>query len=170
MSLSSSLYRRLRAALLRCGPFESDRALRAVFVDARISAWRDALPEADSPGGRVDAVIEALSRRQSSAGASALALLMQVLSERAAPGDACHGQLTALAQEVNGALSAAAAPSLADRDTSSREPPARPAAQVHGDGAISQGDGNALGAGAVQTGDVGGDVVTGTKTTGADRP
>ena len=97
---------RLQAALLRCGPFDSDRALRALFVDARLSAWRDALPEADSRVGRVQAVIDALSQRANPAGDNALALFLRVLAANTPPGDACHGQLAALAQEVAAVLRA----------------------------------------------------------------
>jgi hypothetical protein len=39
--MPSELLSRLQATLLRCGPFDSDSALRAVFVDARITPWRD---------------------------------------------------------------------------------------------------------------------------------
>ena len=108
--IPGDLYGRLQAALLRCGPFDSDRALRSRFVDARLSAWRDALPEADSRVGRVQAVIDALSQRANPTGDNALALFLCVLADGTPPGDACHGQLAALAQEVAGALREAISP------------------------------------------------------------
>ncbi len=40
--LPGDLYGRLQAALLRCGPFDSDRELRPLFVDARLSAFEAA--------------------------------------------------------------------------------------------------------------------------------
>jgi formylglycine-generating enzyme required for sulfatase activity/energy-coupling factor transporter ATP-binding protein EcfA2 len=113
--LPGDLYRRVRAALLRCGPLESDRALRAVFVDDRIAAWGDLLPEGDSPTGRAEALIAALIRRTDPHGRPALALLLRVLGERAPRGDACRRELAALADEVAGALrgeDAGPAPSL----------------------------------------------------------
>jgi len=106
--IPGDLYERLQAALLRCGPFDSDRTLRPLFVGARLSAWRDLLPEASSRVERVWAVIDALSRRTNPAGENALALLLRVLAENTPPGDACHGQLAALAGEVAAALRAGA--------------------------------------------------------------
>lgn len=104
--LPGDLYGRLQTALLRCGPFDSDRTLRPLFVDARLSAWRDLLPEAGSRVTRVQAVIDELCQRENSAGENALALLLRVIAENTPPGDACRGQLAALAQEVAAALRA----------------------------------------------------------------
>jgi hypothetical protein len=98
--IPGDLYGRVQSALLRCGPFDSDRTLRPLFVDARLSAWRDLLPEAGSRVERAQAVIDALSQRANPAGDNALALLLRVLAENTQPGDACQGQLMALAQEV----------------------------------------------------------------------
>lgn len=100
VGIPGDLYGRVQSALLRCGPFDSDRALRALSVDARLSAWRDFLPEASSPAERAQAVIDALHRRANPAGENALALLLRVLAENTPPGDTCQGQLAALAQEV----------------------------------------------------------------------
>ncbi len=108
--IPGDLYERLQAALLRCGPFDSDRALRSLFVDARLSAWRDLLPEASSRVERARAIIDALSERANSAGENALVLLLRVLAENTPPGDACRGQLTALAGEVAATLRAGVSP------------------------------------------------------------
>jgi hypothetical protein len=117
--IPGDLYRYVQTALLRCGPFDSDRALRPLFVDARLSAWRDLLPEAGSRAERARAVIDALSERANPAGENALALLLRVLAENTPPGDACRGQLVALAAEVAAVLRADVSPG----DT----PPAHPA-------------------------------------------
>ncbi|MBN2393810.1 MAG: hypothetical protein JXR84_23965, partial [Anaerolineae bacterium] len=98
--IPGDLYGRVQSALLRCGPFDSDRALRSLFVDARLSAWHDLLPEASNRVERAQAVIDALCRRANPAGENALALLLRVLAENTPPGDACREHLMALAQEV----------------------------------------------------------------------
>ena len=100
------LIQRLYETLLRCGPFDSDRTLRPLFVDARLSAWRDLLPEASSRGERARAIVDALSRRENPDGDNALALLLRVLAENTPSGDACRGQLAALAGEVAAVLRA----------------------------------------------------------------
>ncbi len=97
----------MRKTLLRCGPFASDRALRAVFVDARIAAWRDEIPDnTPSRGKRVAFLIDALMEQSAASGANALVLFLQVLADRASSGDACKNQLTQLAAALDGALPA----------------------------------------------------------------
>lgn len=102
--LAPALYRRLHTTLLRCGPFRSDVDLRPLFVDSRISPWRDHVPSRDTPSARVAAVIDALLGRANADGEPALALLVRVLRDRTPPGDACHDQLDALANDVSDAL------------------------------------------------------------------
>ncbi len=110
--LSPELEQRLRATLLRCGPFASDRALRAVFVDARIAAWRDDIPDnTPSRGKRVAFLIDALMEQSAASGDNALVLFLRVLADRASPGDACHNQLAQLAAALEGALPATGASS-----------------------------------------------------------
>lgn len=106
--IPGDLYGRVQAALLRCGACDSDRALRALFVDARLSAWRDLLPEAGTRAERARAVIAALSERTHPAGENALALLLRVLAENTPPGDALREDLAALAGEVTAAVRAEA--------------------------------------------------------------
>jgi hypothetical protein len=102
--LASDLTRRLREVLLRCGPFDSNRSLRAVFVDGRIHAWRDLVPEAASRAERVDAVIDKLLDRTDLQGVPALALLAEVLADRIPPGDACHHSLARVSAELRDAV------------------------------------------------------------------
>ena len=109
--LPPELEQRLRTTLLRCGPFASDRALRAVFVDARIATWRDDIPDnTPSRGKRVAFLIDALMEQSAASGDNALVLFLQVLADRTSPGDACRNQLTQLAAALDGALPATEAP------------------------------------------------------------
>jgi|GEM_PF-1314720 len=99
--LSPELSRRLRDTLSRCGPFDSDRSLRAAFVDARIRPWRDLISDnTPSRATRVDALIEALIEQANDAGDPALALFLDVLADRTSSGDACKQQLDRLAAEL----------------------------------------------------------------------
>ena len=98
--ISPQLYGRLQTTLLRCGPFRSDNALAPLFVDSRISQWRDLLPSRDNPVERVQAVIEKLSERNNAQGENALVLLLCVLRDQTSADDACYAQLDALANEL----------------------------------------------------------------------
>lgn len=83
---------------MECGPFGSDRALRAVFADPRLQPWRDSAPGGRSVEARVDATIDYLRGKYDEAGRNALILFLQVLSERAA--DQCGPRLAELAEQV----------------------------------------------------------------------
>lgn len=109
-NISPSLYDQVRSTLLRCGPFDSSANLGALFVDARISPWRYALPDAaPSRLVRVETVINALSEQFTDSGENALVLLVHVLRDRTSPGDACYGQLGALADALARELASPAA-------------------------------------------------------------
>lgn len=97
--LPPEIYRELHLTLLRCGPFDDDEDVRALFVDSRLSPWRSALPEASTAAGRVDATIAYLVDRQSDAGENALALLLEVLAEQQS-GSECERDLLALADAL----------------------------------------------------------------------
>lgn len=99
--LSPDIHKQLRQTLLRCGPFDHDRNLRVVFVDARLSLWREGLPEALSRAERVDAVIAYLLDQYNRDGENALILFLRVLSEQFWQADACHHQLRELADELS---------------------------------------------------------------------
>ncbi len=99
--LSPDLHRQVRQTLLQCGPFDSNRGVRAVFVDARLSPWRAGLPEAFSRAERVDAVIAYLLDQYNRDGENALLLFLHVLSDRSHPADACHRQLRELADALS---------------------------------------------------------------------
>lgn len=104
MRIPPALHNRLRSILLDCGPFASDRALRRVFVDGRLAPWRNQLPTADSPHGRVAATISFLIRRYSRQKQNALVLLCRVLREQTSPEDLCHDRLDQVADELSETL------------------------------------------------------------------
>lgn len=99
-SLPVHIYDRLANTLLQCGPFDSDAALQAVFIDSRISAWKNAIPEAHSRAERVTLTIAYLANQTTDQHHNALALFLQVLSERHSPSDSCHQALNTLAHET----------------------------------------------------------------------
>jgi hypothetical protein len=112
-----TLYNPLKQALLDCGPFESDDALRAIFVDDRLKPWRHSLPQASSPTSRAEAIIAFLvDKRRADTKESVLVLLLRVLSERHDPADECHLRLARLAEELEGTLGRGTSP--AQRPTS----------------------------------------------------
>jgi len=98
--ISSGLYRQLRTTLLSCGPFDSNDQLKAVFVDARISLWRHAIPQTGSAAGRADAIIGYLTDQYNTQQENALVLFLRVLSERMDPGDICHHDLAQAADRL----------------------------------------------------------------------
>lgn len=102
--ISPELNGRLRAALLNCAPFASDRGLRDLFVDARLVAWRHQLATGDSPAARVSAAVDFLSRHYNRDRENGIVLLLHVLAEQHHPDDALHGDLLALAAELAVAL------------------------------------------------------------------
>ena len=95
-AIPPELTHRLHETLARCNALESDRMLRAVFVDTRLAPWRDRVPE-NTPdrATRVNLLIAALCDKT-----NALALLLHVLAEDAHTGDALHGELLDLAQTL----------------------------------------------------------------------
>jgi len=97
---SSDLYQRCRNTLLKCGEFETDAALRAVFVTAELIPFRSELPEAESKARRVDACLAYLVEKHLSDGRSVLPLFMAALRDRYQPGDALRDELDALAETV----------------------------------------------------------------------
>jgi hypothetical protein len=100
VSIAPGLYRQLESILLRCGPFDRERALRAVFIDARLSPWRDGLPRANNTVRQVRATIDYLYRRRNEAQENALVLFLRVLADQISPGDACRQSLIRLADDV----------------------------------------------------------------------
>lgn len=98
---NSPFYHQLQETLLRCDPFESKRALRAIFTDNRIELWANQLPEADTPKARVEAVIDWLNgKTHHDLGENGLLLLLQVLRDRTHPNDQLHVDLSELIEQL----------------------------------------------------------------------
>ncbi len=95
----------LREALLDCGPFDTDRQLRAVFAYPPLRLWRDRLPGADNRQDRVDFTIEFLLGKHTSDEKNGLILFLRALVERTDPGNACHPRLAELADALERAYS-----------------------------------------------------------------
>ena len=93
------IYSKIRAILLRCSEFNTDLELRSIFVDTRISQWRDIIPGANSRMSRVLAVIYELHNRYNAHQTNALVLLLRVLSELNSENDGLHQELFAIANE-----------------------------------------------------------------------
>ena len=98
--ISSDLYRQLRTVLLACGPFSTDDELNTIFVEKRLSPWRNRLPQTDNATRRVEKVIYFLYDQHNDEGKNALVLMLRVLSERHDTGDDCHHRLAKLANEL----------------------------------------------------------------------
>jgi len=102
--LPSELYNRCRTTLLQCSAFNSDAALRAVFVTQELAPFCNGLPGALSPSGRVDAGLAYLLPKRLSDGRAVLPLFIAALRDRYMPGDALHDDLNALYQAVQSAM------------------------------------------------------------------
>lgn len=103
-AIPTALTQRLRDTLARCSALESDRALRAVFVDARLAPWINRVPE-NTPdrATRVNVLIATLCDQTAVNGDNALVLLLWVLAEQTPAGDALHDELARLAAELQAA-------------------------------------------------------------------
>jgi len=71
-----------------------------VFADARISLWREQLPEVDNPASRVRTIIDLLRDKRDAARQNGLILLLRVLADQTVPADACYHDLIALAEAL----------------------------------------------------------------------
>lgn len=92
--------RNLRQILANCGPFHQEDALRHVFLDTRITAWRDSIPESNRVDVRINTVIEHLLLRYNAQGENVLVLFILALRDRTDIQDACYGKLSRLAEEM----------------------------------------------------------------------
>jgi internalin A len=104
--LSDRIYMRLRQTLFNSGYFNSAERLRALFVDERIAAWRDVLPDdASNREERIYEVIEHLRSQYNHRGENALVLFLRVLSDHTVVTDVMHQELAQLANFVEQVLS-----------------------------------------------------------------
>jgi len=105
-SLSPSLQSRLRNALLKCAPFNSDDALRVIFNnDARIAVWKHTVPEAVTPASRVSFLVSQFMDAWNAEGQNALSLFLCALNDALECGsEDLAKELCALSVEVHTAL------------------------------------------------------------------
>ncbi|MBA3534109.1 MAG: SUMF1/EgtB/PvdO family nonheme iron enzyme [Ardenticatenales bacterium] len=101
MAISPDLYRRIREALLRCGPFDDPSTLRSLFVDDRIAAWRHVIPTSGDARTRVLVVIKELLSQENHRGENVLVLFLNVLGDFAIEGTPCQRELPMLAEELS---------------------------------------------------------------------
>ena len=100
--IPDEIYKRLRATLLACGPFDSNHQLRAIFANASLAPWSNQVPEANNPAERVEAVISFLKdKNRRGTQMNGLILLLQVLQDRNDQQDSCYEQLTRLIEELS---------------------------------------------------------------------
>jgi hypothetical protein len=98
--LPTELYNRCRTTLLKCSEFDSNTALRAVFVTDELSPFRSGLPEAMSKSGRVGNCLAFLLDKRLSDGQPVLPMFLTSLRDRYQEGDALRDELETLRLEV----------------------------------------------------------------------
>ncbi len=91
-----------RQAFLACDVFNSNNDLRALFRDARISDWRDSLPEAETPFSRVLRVVDYLWDKKNIRGENGLYLFLQALKDLYRSTDSRYGELERLGAWLQG--------------------------------------------------------------------
>ncbi len=100
LGIPPHLYHPLHSGLLECGFFTTDPELNAIFVDERISLWRNHLPESNNQTSRVKRVIQFLYSQFNQQNQNALVLFLSVLSELIDPVDDCYQRLINLIHEL----------------------------------------------------------------------
>jgi hypothetical protein len=132
VGLPPELYREVRRILMECAAFDSDRELRALFVDLRLSPWRNRVPEASSRQSRVQAVMALLVNAANTSGDNALVLLVQVLRDLTDSEDTLYADLCRLAVELTTALES----SPQERDAAPFVTPPPSSITIIGDGSV----------------------------------
>jgi hypothetical protein len=98
--IPSHLLISLRKGLADCEQFETNRSLRNVFADERLTPWRDSLPQADGIAERVDSAIGYLHDKKHRDGSNALISLLLALAEGMDEGDDRREKLFSLANQL----------------------------------------------------------------------
>ena len=104
MRPSGELYRRCRHTLLKCGEFDNDASLRAVFTSNALYPFRNRLPTATNKNERLDVCLAFLIDQRVSGGQPVLPLFLTALRDRYQPGDALYDELTDLAETTRSHL------------------------------------------------------------------
>lgn len=105
MSLPSDLYRQIKSILIASGQFDTDSHVMHLFVDTRLTPWRNRLPTSNNLDARVASVITLLDNQFDSHGEPALLSLIMVLLDRVHPGDSHHKRLDDLREVLSHRLS-----------------------------------------------------------------
>ena len=100
LGIPALIYQELKEALIGCGAFYNDDSLNSIFIDHRLFAWHNKIPQAQNPTQRVEKVIEFLYGQYSNFYGNALVALLKVLSERAEEGDNSRTKLRNLANQL----------------------------------------------------------------------
>ncbi|MDM8527064.1 hypothetical protein QUF58_02525 [Anaerolineales bacterium HSG24] len=100
MDISSELINKLQEKLELTGYFDDKGLLQAIFVDSRIYAWQDRLPEADHVDGRIKKTIDYLYNHHNNQGENVLVLFLEVLQDQFDPETALHHELHQLAKDL----------------------------------------------------------------------
>lgn len=123
--LSPELYQRCRTTLLQCGEFDSDESLRAVFVTAELSPFRNAVPEGMRKANRVDGCLAYLLSKRLRDGRVLLPIFLETLSGKYQEGDALREELAALTRDTQSLLNPAATQRPSSAVTVSSSPQAQ---------------------------------------------
>jgi len=126
--IPSDLNKRMREALLNCGPFDEPQRLKDLFsVSGQLRPWQHSIPGSATSIGRVDAIIAYLYNKPYDK-PNPLITFLQVLSDNVTGG--CQQQLQKLANELAATLGEELpfrSPTPSVLDTSSvRANPSRP--------------------------------------------
>ena len=100
ISLSSQLILHCRRVFINCLEFDSDEALRAVFVSDELALFSDTLPEANNKIQRVDLLIHYLLQKKLNDGRFVFPLFILNLRDRYQLGDSQRGDLDNLYIEI----------------------------------------------------------------------
>lgn len=98
--LSPELYARLREVLLRCKEFDTDAALRVVFVTSELLPFKQDLPQANSESERVDLMTAHLLEKYLDDGRWALLLFLNALAQRYNERDSLHRDLKTVVLDI----------------------------------------------------------------------
>jgi hypothetical protein len=98
--LSSSLYQRCQAVLLKCEEFDDLPSLRAIFVSSELAEYQARLPRSRGRAGRVSQTVQFLLGSYLSDGRPVFPIFLETLRDRYDPRDAQYYELEQLRAEV----------------------------------------------------------------------
>ncbi len=130
LDIPVNLKQQLYSLLARSAAFNSDRELRAFFIDSRLVCWRNRIPD-NTPhrDARITLLVDALVDQYNERGENALVLFLRVLAEHAPLADELNTALLQLANTLDTPNKATIdKESLAVNGISSRESKQIPAA------------------------------------------